>query len=255
LRIQEIAWNLVSNAVKFTPQDGSVVVSLYKENQQAILVVEDNGRGIDGEFLPHVFEMFRQEQAGITRAYGGLGIGLALVKELVELHEGQVEALSDGVGRGSRFVVRLALHTATTSAETAKAAADSEGELADAHILIVDDSRDALEMLRLLLTGKGVMVVTALSGEEGLRVAEQSDFALILSDISMPMMDGYEFLRRLRENPRYSETPAIALTGFGREEDLERAHQAGYTAHITKPINFASLMNLVKIALRRFGPD
>jgi two-component system CheB/CheR fusion protein len=251
VRVQQIVWNLVTNAVKFTPKGGRISVSLERDGREAALTVEDNGQGIDQEFLPHVFEMFRQADASATRKQGGMGIGLALVRQLAELHGGRVEARSEGVGRGSRFIVRLPLHTDSRTPYIAATNRVAEGELTGARILVVDDTQDSLNMLRVLLTDKGAIIETALNGEEGLRAAESSDFDLILSDISMPGMDGYEFLRALREKPRHATTPAIALTGFGRTEDVERARQAGFTTHLTKPLDFGSLVKLARVTLRK----
>jgi PAS domain S-box-containing protein len=251
VRVQQIVWNLVTNAVKFTPKGGRISVTLEEDGGEAALTVEDNGQGIDQEFLPHVFEMFRQADASATRKHGGMGIGLALVRQLADLHGGRVEAHSEGVGRGARFVVRLPLHTDSITTHTAATKRVAEGELTGARILVVDDTNDSLDLLRILLTNKGAIIETALNGEEGLRAAESSDFDLILSDISMPGMDGYAFLRALREKPRHATTPAIALTGFGRPEDVEKARQAGFTTHLTKPLDFGTLVKLARVTLRK----
>jgi two-component system CheB/CheR fusion protein len=249
LRIQQIVWNLVDNALKFTPKGGHVAVRLSREETAARLVVADTGQGIDPEFTPHIFEMFRQADAGTSRAQGGLGIGLALVRQIVELHEGRVEAYSEGPGRGARFTVRLPLHAAPAEAPAKAPASSAQGALTGARILVVDDTQDSIDMLHLLLESKGASVETALSGEEGLKTAEASEFDLIISDISMPGMDGYVFLQTLRENPRHETTPAIAITGFGQPEDVEKARKAGFTTHITKPINFANLVNLARLII------
>lgn len=251
VRVQQIVWNLVANAVKFTPKGGRISVTLEGDGREAALAVEDNGQGIDQDFLPHVFEMFRQADASATRKHGGMGIGLALVRQLAELHGGRVEARSEGMGQGARFIVRLPLHTDSKTPRTATTKRVAEGELTGARILVVDDTQDSLNMIRVLLTNKGAIIETALNGEEGLRAAESSDFDLILSDIAMPGMDGYEFLRALREKPRHASTPAIALTGFGRTEDVEKARQAGFTTHLTKPLDFGTLVKLARVTLRR----
>jgi two-component system CheB/CheR fusion protein len=251
VRLQQIVWNLLSNAMKFTPRGGRVSVSLGRRTDSANLVVEDSGQGIAPEFLRHVFEMFRQADAGAARAHGGLGIGLALVRQLTELHDGRVEAYSEGPGRGARFTVTLPLHAAA-AAERDSPVAKAEEELNDARILVVDDSQDSLNMLQLLLSVKGAAISTANNGKDALRLAESAEFDLILSDISMPGMDGYEFLQTLRERqPRYKTVPAIALTGFGREEDVEKAQLAGFTTHLTKPIDFKNLLRLARVALLR----
>jgi two-component system CheB/CheR fusion protein len=249
LRLQQVVWNLVTNAVKFTPKGGRIAVSLTRAGEEARLVVTDTGEGIDPDFLPHVFEMFRQADASATRAHGGIGIGLALVNQLADLHGGRAEAHSEGPGRGAQFTVWLPLQSAPPPLQAQPDSPQLTGELDGAHILVVDDTRDTLEMMRLLLTGEGAIVVTAASGTEGLRMAEHTQFDLVLSDISMPGMDGYEFLRNLRSQPLYASTPAIAITGFGREMDIEQTRQAGYTTHITKPVDFAQLVRLARVTL------
>lgn len=253
VRVQQIVWNLVNNAVKFTPRGGRVSVILSREDDEAKIVVEDTGQGIDPDFLPCIFDMFRQSDSGITRRHGGLGIGLALVKQLVELHGGEVEACSDGLGRGARFTVRLPLYTMEAEQERAASSLVKAGtELPGANILVVDDSEDSLEMLRLLLTSEGATVTTAADGKEALELARRAEFDLIISDISMPGMDGYNFLRNLRtEMNRYLSIPAIALTGFGRDEDVERARQAGFTTHLTKPLDFEHLLQLARVTLQK----
>jgi two-component system CheB/CheR fusion protein len=251
VRLQQIVWNLVSNAVKFTPPGGRVSVSLSQEEGAAKLIVEDSGQGIDPEFLPYAFEMFRQADAGTTRRHGGLGIGLALVKQLTELHDGQVAAFSDGLGRGARFTLTLPLH-AEPQTERPAIKAKTEDQLAGANILIVDDTQDSLAMLDALLTGEGARVETAANGEEALKLTAGTEYDLIISDISMPEMDGYEFLQKLRAGrPHYLKIPAIALTGFGREEDAEKARRVGFTTHLTKPLDFDQLLQLARVALRK----
>lgn len=251
VRIQQVVWNLVSNAVKFTPSGGEVLVRLCAIGRDAYLIVEDTGEGISPQFLPLVFEMFRQADAGTKRTHGGMGIGLALVKQLVELHGGQVAAYSEGKGRGARFTVQLPLHDGADP-RPGTTASSSKDELAGACILVVDDSQDSQEMLRILLSGEGALVTTGGNGLEGLQQAMRGEFDLIVSDISMPVMDGYEFLKNLRETePRYLHIPAIALTGFGREEDITRARQVGFTTHLTKPLDFDQLLRLARLALRR----
>jgi PAS domain S-box-containing protein len=251
VRVQQIVWNLVNNAVKFTTKGGLVSVSLNRDGEDAILVVEDTGQGIDTEFLPHVFEMFRQADAGVTRRHGGLGVGLALVRQLTELHGGKVTVHSDGPGFGTRFTVRFPLHYKSVDRGSG-VPLKTTGQLIGARILVVDDNPDSLDTLRILLSGEGAMVETASSGALGLNSAADSDFDLVISDISMPEMDGYEFLRAFRANPRYRDTPAIALTGFGREEDVKHARQAGFTAHLTKPIDFDNLIALACVAIETY---
>lgn len=252
VRLQQIVWNLVNNAVKFTPKGGQVSVRLSRAGDSACLVVEDTGQGIEADFLPHVFEMFRQSNAGTTRAHGGMGIGLALVRQLVELHGGQVAAYSAGVGCGARFTVKLPLHLTPASATALTPKPQNGNALSGARILVVDDSQDSLEMLRFLLIGEGATVTTATNGAEGLQIARAGEFDLIISDISMPVMDGYDLLKNLRAAElRYASIPAIALTGFGRTEDVERARLAGFTTHLTKPLDFDHLLRLARGTLQK----
>jgi PAS domain S-box-containing protein len=248
VRVQQIIWNLVNNAIKFTPPGGRVSVRLTERNGRAELVVEDTGQGIAAEFLPHVFEMFRQADAGTTRAHGGLGIGLALVRQLCELHDGRVDAESAGLGFGARFIVQLPLNTTAVS-ERPRPTAAAPAELRGARVLVVDDTEDSVEMLRLLLCSEGAEVVGVSSGEAALAAAQAAPFDLIVSDISMPGMDGYELIRRLRATAGYANTPAIALTGFGRDEDIQRSRRAGFDTQLTKPLDFPSFVRLARAAL------
>jgi len=250
VRIQEVVWNLVSNAIKFTPHGGRVRVSVGEDLGLALLVVEDTGQGIAADFLPHVFEMFRQGDGRITRAHRGLGIGLALVRQLVELHDGRVEARSDGVGKGARFSVRLPLGRASAGpAEAARSPVS--GVLGGVRVMIVDVSADSIEMLRLLLESEGAIVREALSADAALTLADSAELDVIISDISMPQMDGYELMRRLRARARHSRVPAFALTGFGRDVDIARALSAGFTEQLTKPLDFPVLLDKLRVVLGR----
>jgi two-component system CheB/CheR fusion protein len=249
VRLQQVVWNLVSNAVKFTPDGGRVAVSLSREGQEAVLKVEDNGQGIGEGFLPHVFEMFRQADAKTTRSHGGMGIGLALVKQITELHGGSVQAESEGAGKGTRKSVRLPLYD--DAAPSAPVAPSPDGRLNGARLLVVNDTPDSIEMMRSLLEIEGASVTAVLSGAEALEAAEHSDFELLISDISMPGMDGYELIRRLREQEGFSDIPAIAITGFGRDEDIYLARAAGFTTHLTKPLDFGVFLKIVNAALHR----
>jgi signal transduction histidine kinase/ActR/RegA family two-component response regulator len=246
LRLQQIAWNLLNNAVKFTPAGGNININLNCEDQNAVLTVEDTGQGIDPSFLPHVFEMFRQADSSNSRKHGGMGIGLALVQQLVHLHGGTIASESEGTNRGSRFTVRLPLtndaasHTPTTAAPLRLTA------LANTHFLIVDDSEDTIAMLDQLLKLSGAIVTTASNGADALRIASEREFDVILSDISMPEMDGFEFLKRLRQIPDRQNVPVIAITGFGRTDDIERARAAGFHFHLTKPLNINALTDVLE---------
>jgi PAS domain S-box-containing protein len=252
VRLGQIVWNLLNNAVKFTMPGGQITISLTEDNGDARLIVEDTGQGIAPEFLPHVFEIFRQADASSSRRQGGLGIGLALVKQLAELHGGRVSAESDGAGKGARFTVWLPLRELEGSA-TLSEEKESTGALNKKLILVVDDSRETTDMLSRLLQMEGAFVKTARGGEEALAVSQGKNFDLVISDISMPEMDGYQLLQKLRALPEMSNVPALALTGYGRRSDIERAHQEGFAQHLTKPLDINKLLQVVKDLTSKAG--
>lgn len=245
LRMEQIVWNLLNNAVKFTPSGGTVTVKLAKRNGFAQLAVADTGQGIEPKFLPHVFEIFRQADATISRRHGGMGIGLALVQQLVQLQGGSVSVSSGGTGRGAEFTISLPV--TTEAAEPRKTGGLVQpNALTGMRILVVDDSVDTVDMLRTLLEMDGAMVGTAGGGPEALEILEQESFDVILSDISMPGMDGFELLSRLRKLPNGRDVPVLALTGFGRVEDVERAKSVGFFSHITKPVDVAQIVAMLQ---------
>ena len=245
VRLEQVIWNLLNNAVKFTPRDGRIVVKLHTDTEQIVLTVEDNGQGIDSSFLPHIFEIFRQADSAANRSQSGMGIGLAVVQQLVELHGGSVSAHSEGVGQGASFTICLPRsdESRLQSKPTLELSIDS---LEGMSVLVVDDSEDTTEMVRHLLEMGGATVTAVTSGFEALRVAREKQFDVVLSDISMPGMDGFEFLGKLHNLPGYHDLPAIALTGFGRPEDVQRAHSQGFYAHLTKPFDIEALANLLQ---------
>ncbi len=261
LRLQQIAWNILNNAVKFTPDGGSVSITLRGEEHQAVLAIEDSGQGIDPVFLPSVFEMFRQADGSNSRRHGGMGIGLALVRQLVALHGGRITAESEGANKGSRFTVRLPLiYEVEASASGLRDSSPVDLNLpAHTSVLIVDDSYDTIVMLEQLLKISGATVTTASSAQEALRILTEKEFDIVLSDISMPEIDGYEFLRRLRQIKGREHLPVIAITGFGRSGDIERARKAGFYSHLTKPLSLdglaAVLNRVVETRLNRTGSD
>ena len=245
-RLQQIVWNLLSNAIKFTPSGGRVEVRLRRVSAQVELSVRDSGIGIEPEFLPHVFDRFRQADASTTRAVGGLGLGLAIVRHLVELHGGTVRAESGGLDQGSTFLIRLPLRQALlVEPDTAGApgrghfvATDESPRLVGVRILVVDDEPDTRDLLREVLEGCGAEVREASSAGQALREVKDWRPAVIVSDIGLPGEDGYEFIRKVREWERESGlwTPAIALTAYARTKDRMRALVAGYQMHVAKPI-------------------
>jgi len=245
VRLGQIAWNLLNNAVKFTPGGGEIKVTLDQESDDAKLVVADSGQGISPEFLPHVFEIFRQADASSSRRQGGMGIGLALVKEITELHDGRVQAESEGINRGARFTVWIPLYKAGANV-LQEEQVGTTGALHSKFILVVDDSTESTEMLGKLLEMEGAFVDVARSGAEALAIAGKKRFDLIISDISMPEMDGYQLLSELRKLPEMENVPAVALTGYGRTTDVERAHAEGFAQHLTKPLDIDQLLQIVR---------
>jgi PAS domain S-box-containing protein len=250
VRLEQIIWNLLNNSVKFTQNAGRIVVRLEEEADEILLTVSDNGLGIDSSFLPHIFEIFRQADSGTSRTQSGMGIGLAVVQQLVELHGGSVTAYSAGSGQGATFTIRLP-RTGDTKRSPSPLRDFGDGTLQGMTMLVVDDSEDTTEMLQHLLEIGGATVEIATSGFEGLRLASEKEYDVVLSDISMPGMDGFEFLKKLRELPGKQDVPAIALTGFGRPEDIQRAVAEGFHAHLTKPFDIENLATLLQKIPRR----
>ena len=243
LRLEQIVWNLLSNAVKFTATGGTIDVGLTRENDDVVVLIADNGQGIDPAFLPKVFEMFRQGDARASREHTGLGIGLALVQQLVKLHKGSVTAHSEGVGKGASFTVRFPAAAAALTAPQ-RDPAPTNG-LSRLTVLAVDDDKDTTSLLQCLIEMGGGTVITANSGAEALEVAKHSEFDIVVSDISMPGMDGFEFVRRLRSLPNKENVRVVALTGFGRHEDIAQARSEGFVAHLTKPLDVETLLNFL----------
>src|ERR1041385_1198033 len=256
LRLQQIAWNVLNNAVKFTPAGGRIEIGLRSDGDEAVLLITDTGQGIDASFLPHVFEMFRQADGSNRRRHGGLGIGLALVRQLVQLHGGTISAESGGPNQGSRFTIRLPLLRETASPVVVTAGSVDLEVFAQKSFLIVDDSEDTISMLTELLHVAGANVTAATNGADALRIAEENEFDVILSDISMPEMDGFEFLQRLRKIEGRRDEPVVAITGFGRHDDIARATAAGFYSHVTKPLHLKVLAEILqRLANESSGPD
>jgi PAS domain S-box-containing protein len=242
-RLQQVVWNLLTNAVKFTPPGGSIELTLRRLDTGLELQVADSGVGISPQFLPHVFDRFRQGDASTTRRHGGLGLGLSIARQLVELHGGSITAASGGEGRGARFSVRLPLAQARTPAVLRSEATGAAGPLASVSLqgltlLLVDDEADGRELVAQVLRDSGATVHQAASAQEALAMLEQLRPALLISDIGMPGCDGFELVRRLRQRPPEAggRIPAIALTAFARSEDRAQAMLAGYQMHLAKPV-------------------
>jgi signal transduction histidine kinase/CheY-like chemotaxis protein len=265
-RLQQIIWNLLTNAVKFTPKGGAVRISLRRAGSQIELVVEDNGVGIPPEFLPHVFERFRQADAGSTRRHMGLGLGLSIAKHLVELHGGSITSRSPGPGLGATFVVTLPIsplaspsfdwprERATTGAPPA---ADLTSSVRGIRLLVVDDEPDARDLLQTLLGMYGMVVETAASAAEALERLKHFQPDAIVSDIGMPDEDGYVLIRKIRTLPQENtkNIPAIALTAFARKEDRMQALLAGFNAHLAKPVEPTTLVAMIADRVGRTAPS
>ncbi|WP_072016170.1 PAS domain-containing protein [Leptolyngbya sp. KIOST-1] len=241
-RLQQIVWNLLSNAVKFTPEGGAVTVRLYRDGTCATLEVEDTGQGIRADFLPHVFEQFRQADSSSTRAFGGLGLGLAIVRYLSELHGGSVAVASPGEGQGATFTVRLPLNP-STALPPPLAIAQDKASLAGRRVLVIDDDLDSLHLLTALLEDYAMEVLTAASAEAGLHLVSQHPPDILISDIGMPDQDGFMLIRALRQRSEAEggNTPAIALTAYAGEQNRDRALAAGFQRHLTKPVDLEEL--------------
>ena len=243
VRLQQIAWNLVSNAIKFTDPGGGVRITTQLHAQQAQLTVVDTGVGIAPEFLPHVFDRFRQADGSTSRRHGGLGLGLAIADALAKLHGGRLEAMSGGAGTGATFSFRIELAPAQKVApETVDATRHS---LEGLEVLIVEDSADTLLLLSTIFRREGAGVTTASSAAEALSRAVTNRPHVIVSDIGMPDVDGYQLLEQLRLLPGLSDVPAIAVSGYASEEDRERALSVGYLALVPKPIDVDVLFGLI----------
>jgi signal transduction histidine kinase/CheY-like chemotaxis protein len=257
-RLQQVFWNLLTNAVKFTPRGGRVQVLLERVNSHLEISIADNGEGIDPQFLPHVFDRFRQADATTTRRHGGLGLGLAIVKQLVELHGGSVRVKSPGKGQGTTFVVSLPLAVLhpdppTETLEPESMTTGCEGSagtpihIEGLKVLVVDDEPDARSLLRRLLQDCKATVFVAGSAEEAMALLESRRPDVLVSDIGMPGEDGYSLLRRVRALPdeRGGATPAIALTAYVRAEDRVTAIMAGFQHHVSKPVEPRELIAMV----------
>ncbi len=261
-RLQQVVWNLLSNAIKFTPRGGRVQVRVLRAKSYVEVAVADNGQGIDANFLPHVFDRFRQGDPSFTRRAGGLGLGLAIVRSLVELHGGNVTAQSDGPGHGATFTV--CLPTAPLRADSNPAASErlpnapagivfeAPATLKNLDVLVVDDEPETRELLRFVLTQCHALVTTAADAREALELLNTRDFDLLISDIGMPDEDGYSLIRKVRALApgQAGNIPALALTAYARSEDRTQALRSGFNMHLAKPIDPAELLAVLEALVR-----
>ncbi|MGH7137442.1 MAG: ATP-binding protein, partial [Pirellulales bacterium] len=265
-RLQQVVWNLLVNAIKFSPPGGAVRVNLTRNESRSRIEVADSGEGIAPEFLPHIFDRFRQADSSTRRSHGGLGLGLAIVRHVVELHGGSIHAYSDGPDRGATFVVELPITAMLAEAHDVHPASlpprqpalpAADASLAGVRVLIVDDEPDGRDTIAKMLTVYEAQVTTASSAREARTLFEQSPPDVLISDIGMPDEDGYDLIRCLRRLPpsEGGGVPAIALTAFAREEDRLQALAAGFQVHATKPIEPAELIAAVQRLAGRAPPE
>jgi hypothetical protein len=253
-RLQQVVWNLLSNAVKFTPQGGRVEVRLQRRDSQAEIRVSDTGEGIQAEFLPYVFDPFRQADGSASRKHGGLGLGLAIVRQVSGLHGGTVHAHSDGPGTGATFTVRLPLRAPTPFRGDAASDQPRESEpvLSGLRVLVVEDDADTRQLLTVLLESHGAGVTAAASAQEALQAFSRSKPDLLLCDIGLPGEDGYTLLRHIRAlgAEKGGNVPALALTAYARSEDRQQALAAGFQMHLSKPIDPSLLTRAIERVVR-----
>jgi len=273
-RLQQIAWNLLTNAIKFTPKGGRIEIRLHRHNSDVQITVTDTGQGIYAEFLPYLFERFRQADASITRKHGGLGLGLAIVRHLVELHGGRIRAQSPGQGQGSTFIVSLPLRTIRDYDNISETFLTGDGqditrndndnipidnsELHGLWVLVVDDEPDARDLVTTVLEERGAKVTAVASAKEAFEVIAKGTAGgkpdILISDIGMPEEDGYTLIRKVRAlGPEQGgRIPALALTAYARAQERERAIAAGFHIHIAKPVVPEELVAIVASLVNRF---
>ncbi|MEP6925957.1 MAG: ATP-binding protein, partial [Pyrinomonadaceae bacterium] len=252
-RLQQVLSNLINNAFKFTPTGGNLRIALEEIDESARISVTDSGIGIESEFLPHVFDRFKQADSSSKRHHGGLGLGLAIVKHLVELHHGSVSAFSEGKDKGATFMVELPfVKSPKTKSGTDIQSVENNGKVHDnlfekMSVLVIEDDADAAEVLRIILSAHGAQVTHYMLALEALAALKTSNFDLILSDIGLPEMDGAEFIKTVRqaEDGRIKNLPALAVTAYASQEDTERFLDAGFNACLAKPVNFSELQSAV----------
>jgi CheY-like chemotaxis protein/anti-sigma regulatory factor (Ser/Thr protein kinase) len=239
VRLAQVFANLLNNAAKYTDPGGQIWLEARRGDREVVVSVRDTGVGIPADMLPRVFDMFTQVDRSAGRTHGGLGIGLTLVERLLAMHDGRIEARSEGPGRGSEFIVRLPLAAGPLPARDPEAEAPRVA--AGRRIMVVDDNRDAADSLGELLRTLGADVCVAHSGAEALRALTAARPAVVLLDLGMPTMDGYEVARRIRARPEGRDVVLIALTGWGQEDDRRRSREAGFDHHLIKPADLQAL--------------
>jgi len=243
-RLRQVVWNLLSNAVKFAPQRGRVEIGIEQRGAAVLVSVTDNGSGIEPAFLPYVFERFRQADSSTTRAHGGLGLGLAIVRHLVDLHGGSVTVQSGGAGQGSRFTVTLPIQPATKPQDIEEPLRASGCDaLRGVRVLAVDDDRDSRELLQLALRGAGAEVLVLDAGHRALDALPSYAPHVVVADIAMPDLDGFELMRRIAQTAQ--APPVVALSAYVGPEDVKRTRDAGFAVHLRKPADFERLIRAI----------
>jgi len=247
-RLQQVVWNLLTNAIKFTPSGGRIDVIARVEGDQYEIAVTDSGSGISPEFLPQIFERFSQQESGAGKSFAGLGIGLTIVKHLVDIHHGTIEVASEGIGKGATFRVRLPL----TDKRPSEVPTDQTTRLRKTRILVVEDDADARALISRILTDSGAQVSDVSSADAAMAQIKAGSPDLLVSDIGMPQLDGYQLLRNVRAAGFDAQRlPAIALTAFSRVQDRADALAAGFQVHLAKPVKAEALIAAVSNLLRR----
>ena len=256
-RLKQVFWNILSNAVKFTPPNGRIEVHAAVSGENVEITVSDSGQGIAPDFLPYIFERFRQADSSYTRQAGGLGLGLAIVRHLIEMHGGEVSVSSAGLNRGTTFTVTLPVYNSSKQPETAddvSSAVNESGKLlAGIRILLVEDNEDSREMLKVLFAQYNYETTTAASAAEALAALEKNKYDILISDIGMSGGDGYELIRKIRQftPEKGGQIPAVALTGYASVQDRDLAVQAGFQEHFSKPVEIDGLIALIEKLLNR----
>jgi two-component system CheB/CheR fusion protein len=245
VRIEQVVMNLLGNAVKFTPPGGTIAVRLGREDGMARIDVTDSGQGIPPDQLPRVFDMYAQPTSVTTRSKGGLGIGLAVVRDIVALHGGRVEAFSEGAGKGARFTVWLPLAESGTIAPDA-GPGGTVHDIAGVRILFVDDAEDVVTTCQALLELQGAVVTGATSARQALDILAEADVDVLVAEVAMPEMDGPALLQAVRALPRHARLPAIAIGGLARERDVAEARASGFNAHLGKPLSVERLAAIIR---------
>jgi len=252
-RLQQVLWNLLSNAVKFTPADGRIGVEAATDGERIRIRVSDTGIGIDRSFLPHVFDRFRQADSGTTRGYGGLGLGLAIVQDLVRLHGGEVDVQSDGLGKGATFTVVLRASAVAPNPVERRSASRGSSSLAGFSVVLVEDHNDSRELFVEALKNAGAAVISFSASDEAFRALDSVRPSVVVADIGLPGEDGYAFIRRVRAHstPAVRGVPAIAVTAYTTVPDRKEALAVGYQHHLSKPIDPQQLIETIHDVLRR----